>query len=320
MNYEMSFIIPVYNKKVEQLSECIDSIIGIKKHSFEIIIIDDGSIKSNSKEYQKLISNKTNIKYFYQNNKGVSCARNLGITKAVGKYIFFVDADDRVNTKTFDTINLKGNTSSMIIFNVEKIDLVNHHKKIYGLDKTNKLTQKSLLLQMLKDGVLNWVYAKFYLREWLIDNKLVFDSSRQVGEDLDFVYRAIKKAETIDYNKEIIYFYLFTPDTGIKRIIEYPSENLRDILCIYKLRDGILKEVNPSNKREYKKVIQEKAIDGFFAIYKITELRNIKNANNVESVLKSCIFSLGNISKIDIKSKIKLSIMKHGFLKILNIF
>ena len=91
----LSIIIPIYNAE-EYLEECLESVINqeVPFDEYEIICIDDGSTdNSNSilEKYNKIIDNLT---VFYQNNNGVSSARNKGIKLAKGDYIWFVDADD----------------------------------------------------------------------------------------------------------------------------------------------------------------------------------------------------------------------------------
>lgn len=98
LNFEgllLSIVIPVYNREAF-IEECLNSIINqpVDKSLYEIICIDDGS-KDNSlsilKSYQEKYSN---IKVFSQENQGASSARNHGIDKATGKYIWFIDSDD----------------------------------------------------------------------------------------------------------------------------------------------------------------------------------------------------------------------------------
>lgn len=90
----ISVVIPFYNEEY-YFDDCIYSVLNQTYQNLEIIIIDDGSDK---KFYEKLYSlsekypNK--IKLFHKQNGGVSSARNLGINKATGKYISFLDADD----------------------------------------------------------------------------------------------------------------------------------------------------------------------------------------------------------------------------------
>ena len=90
----VSVIIPFYNEE-DYFDDCIDSVLNQTYQNLEIIIVNDGSEK---KFYEKLnvlqqkYPNKINL--FHKKNGGVSSARNLGIQKATGKYISFLDADD----------------------------------------------------------------------------------------------------------------------------------------------------------------------------------------------------------------------------------
>jgi len=86
-----SVVIPTYNS-YKKLLRAIDSIANQSFSDFEIIIIDDGSQDETQIKIQALLSEK--IHYFYKKNGGPASARNLGITKAKGEYICFLDADD----------------------------------------------------------------------------------------------------------------------------------------------------------------------------------------------------------------------------------
>ena len=90
----LSCIVPIYNSE-KYLSKCLDSLTNQTMKNYEVILVDDGSTDNSKKivdEYIKLYPDK--FKYFYQKNMGQASARNLGLKKAEGEYIFFVDSDD----------------------------------------------------------------------------------------------------------------------------------------------------------------------------------------------------------------------------------
>lgn len=95
----VSFIIPAYNAE-KTIESCIESIISYKGEELEVLIIENGSSDMTTEISQKLENRDARIK-LYHSEKGVSNARNLGIQKATGKWIVFVDADDRVRTDQF---------------------------------------------------------------------------------------------------------------------------------------------------------------------------------------------------------------------------
>lgn len=91
----ISFIIPAYNLPTNLLKECIDSILSLSLSSEEreIIVVDDGSDVSPINELADIAND---IIYIRQANKGLSYARNTGIRLATGRYIQFVDGDDKL--------------------------------------------------------------------------------------------------------------------------------------------------------------------------------------------------------------------------------
>ena len=89
-NYSISVVIPAYNA-AEHISRTIYSVAGQTFPAKEIIVIDDGSTDSTS-EVVKSFGEK--VQYIYQQNAGVSAARNAGIEAATSEWIAFLDADD----------------------------------------------------------------------------------------------------------------------------------------------------------------------------------------------------------------------------------
>ena len=86
----ISVVIPAYNC-APYVGQAVESVLNQTYSSFEIIVIDDGS-QDNTREALQPYSQQ--IRYIYQNNQGVSVARNHGIQLARGKFIAFLDADD----------------------------------------------------------------------------------------------------------------------------------------------------------------------------------------------------------------------------------
>ena len=92
---KVSVLIATFNC-AKYIAEAIDSVLDQTYTDYEIIIVDDGSTddtKSIIKTY--LDKNADKIKYYYQENQGLACARNVAIKYSKGKYIAFLDADDK---------------------------------------------------------------------------------------------------------------------------------------------------------------------------------------------------------------------------------
>lgn len=89
----VSVIIPVYNVE-KYLTRCLESVIAQTYSNLEIILVDDGSTDNSGKVCDKYQENDSRIKIIHKINGGQSDARNVGIDKACGEYIAFVDSDD----------------------------------------------------------------------------------------------------------------------------------------------------------------------------------------------------------------------------------
>ena len=89
---EVSVIIPTYNY-ARYINQAIKSVLSQSFHDLEIIIVDDGSTDGTKDVVSTFKDSR--ITYIYQNNRGISSARNIGIGFSSGEYIGFLDADDR---------------------------------------------------------------------------------------------------------------------------------------------------------------------------------------------------------------------------------
>ncbi len=89
---KLSIILCVYNTKIEYVEQCLDSVFSSTAKDFEVIFVDDGS----DVDYSS-VCEKHPIKYLKTENRGLLRARLLGIEAACGKYVAFVDSDDRIS-------------------------------------------------------------------------------------------------------------------------------------------------------------------------------------------------------------------------------
>lgn len=93
MSELISVIMPVYNVEA-YLAEAIESVLGQSYSNFEFIIVDDGSTDSSFSICQKYSTMDVRIALYQKKNGGLSSARNHGIARAHGAYLFFIDSDD----------------------------------------------------------------------------------------------------------------------------------------------------------------------------------------------------------------------------------
>lgn len=100
---KISVIIPVYNTPNE-LSRCLESIIGQTYHNLEIICIDDGSTDGSEQIVDKYADLDKRIRAIHKTNGGESSARNAGLEMATGQYIAFCDCDDWLDLDMYEVL------------------------------------------------------------------------------------------------------------------------------------------------------------------------------------------------------------------------
>ena len=108
---KVSIVIPVYNK-AEYISNCLESLLQQDFDDFEIIVVDDGSTDDSGRICDEKAAQNSRIRVIHTENGGVTAARRKGVEQAVGEYIMFVDADDRLLpdaiTKLYNAITESG--------------------------------------------------------------------------------------------------------------------------------------------------------------------------------------------------------------------
>lgn len=97
----VSVILPCYNYGLF-LREALDSLLGQTYTSWECIIIDDGSVDDTREVVNEYVILDGRFKYFHQQNQGLSAARNKGLECATGRYIQFIDADDKIQSEKLE--------------------------------------------------------------------------------------------------------------------------------------------------------------------------------------------------------------------------
>lgn len=178
--YQITIITPVFN----QQNCLINYIMNIKKQTYgfkniQVILINDGSTDNSGAICDKLSKKYKNIIYIKQQNKGVSAARNAGLRKASGKYIFFVDADDVISknttadcVKVFDKI-------------YDQVDLLTYPIETYY---KGRLLKPHFRYQYLKENGNYDLCANAFIGQTTMNIvvKNLFDKNAFFDEDLEF--------------------------------------------------------------------------------------------------------------------------------------
>ena len=208
-----SVIIPVYNVE-KYINRCLKSIISQNYDDLEIIVIDNGSTDSSGSICDTYATEYSNITVYHIESHGVGSARNFGLSKARGEFIYFVDSDDYLVGNLFADFDDKlASNLDLIVFsyyNSFEEDLTEKQRTLkslpfngnYDKDGFIKIFQDLFLSDMLYT-----VWNKIYRREFLLENKLSFEQY-ELGEDVRFNLEVYRKVNKLYLSQDSYYVYV----------------------------------------------------------------------------------------------------------------
>jgi len=209
---ELSIIIPIYNAEA-YLRECLDSIYALKINK-EVILVNDGSQDHSfdiMKEYQKQFPEETII--VNQENQGVSATRNRGLEIARGRYIYFMDSDDFIDTKGYQLFfkEIKDSNVDILLGNGFFYRKYQTREKLLEKDEDytiqNTMLGTELLYKMYDvNGYKDYVCIRIYRKQYLTENNFSFHEGITY-EDMIFSFETLWKAKNVKYVPNYFYYY-----------------------------------------------------------------------------------------------------------------
>ena len=229
----ISIIVPVYNVEKE-LNRCVDSLLEQTYKNIEIILVDDGSTDSCPQICDDYLEKDSRIRVIHKVNGGLSDARNVGLEKANGNYVMYVDSDDYLELDACE--RLYGAMEEQVDFVAGVIREVNGDKVIYqnhsNLEENKIYSSKEFIIKSIQAN--EW-YApavlNLYKREFLISNNLFY----KVGynfEDQEMLPRLCLAANKIVYINYPFYNYIIREGSITTSVVSEKKRN--DALCIWK--------------------------------------------------------------------------------------
>jgi len=228
MSPEVSIIIPTYNRE-KLLTRAINSVLTQTFKNFELIVIDDASVDNTEKILKEFQKKDKRIKYFKNSqNKGVSESRNIGMRMARGKYIAFLDSDDKWLPRKLERQLqfIKDKNVKLVTCWAYINDEIRKKKYVYKVPY-----YKNPLPKILKENYILSSPSSIILKREIIDKVGFFDSLIKFGEDWDYWIRVIKVGYNFFVLKEpLIEYYLW--EKGATETLNFlrKAEDLNRIL------------------------------------------------------------------------------------------
>ena len=230
----VSVIVPVYNLE-KYIEKCISSILSQTYRDIELIIVNDGSTDKTEeicKRYQ--VKNK-NIVYVSKKNQGQGVARMVGLTKAKGEYVLFVDGDDWLEGDAVENMFLasQNGLADVVVGDMYYVYCEGEeYRKIYSKIRCEdgKLIPKNEYVEKI-NRFRTFTCGKMFRRAFLEEKE--FKQELTMYEDLATIPLLIAKASFIKYVNKPVYNYLRNRSSSNVNNIEKVKDLQKAIECLY---------------------------------------------------------------------------------------
>lgn len=204
----VSVILTAHNKG-KFLKEAIDSVLNQSWNEIELIIIDDNSIDNTSDIINQLHDER--IKYYRVTFNNASKARNFGISKAVGKYIQFLDGDDFLDINKIEYQLKDGNNDPGTLLVTSTYYFYDGHSEMYELD-TEFLRYSSNPYKFIFNLYTAIGHGMVQPGAWLVSRQLIntsgfWNESLTVDDDGEYFCRVILNSKKIIHTDIPLNFY-----------------------------------------------------------------------------------------------------------------
>lgn len=266
----ISIVMPVYNV-APYLKECIESVLNQTYQNFELIIINDGSTDDSLSVIKEMfpIEYPSNIKVIQTENNGLAAARNLGIKKAIGEYLFFLDSDDFLETEFLEEIthHIINQKCDVIIFNYRSVSESGNKQQGQHSEYTSGIfTSEKLMINYLEGNIQNYAWSYVATKNLYQKNNIIFPANKAY-EDIPVFPKILYFAEKIQVIRDVLYNYRqreqsITKEKRTQKTIKYLSDYLSNVEYN---RKWMLQHLNPN----YKINVYKYCINHYFQILMI---------------------------------------------------
>ena len=228
---KISVIIPVYNGE-KYVAECLDGMMRQTHKDLELIVVNDGSTDCSleiAKQYPgvRIIS--------FEENRGLSAARNAGMDAATGAYIHFMDVDDVINEEFYERLAEAAGTNDADAACCGMIHEPKPHRTTL-FDEQRVLTEPREKFRVTKAGVWSYVWRYLFRAGFLRECGLRFEEGRMV-EDMPFTVPAVYFANKVVLTPGAVYTYMLREGSIMQtRSREHLRRRRRDLRHAKELR------------------------------------------------------------------------------------
>lgn len=226
MNPLISVIVPVYNA-VNTINRCIESIQRQSYNNFELILINDGSTDDSLNLCLDYANMDSRIKVFDKNNGGPSAARNMGIDKASGNLIIFVDSDDYLESTFIENLFFEAEAADLVIAGIVKVKKGQKDTAFHFPNKLVDVKEKKIYLEDYPLSDYGYPFSKLFKKDILDRHHIRFIEDVHMFEDVLFLFEYLKFCDKIKFNDKSLYNYVIAEGESLStKVNSFESEYL----------------------------------------------------------------------------------------------
>lgn len=229
--HTLSIIVPVYNAE-RYLNRCVASILSQSRTDFELILVDDGSTDISGALCDEFAAQHSNVIAIHQRNRGVSAARNAGISYASGKYISFVDSDDWIDTNIYNEPLRqmeKNDAIDICVCGMVKNYTDGSEADICPRQEARVFSRENAVEELFRWNYFRWELCGKIYRRTLFDN-FRLDEQIHFGEDLDANWELFHRAQYVFYSSEYQYHYFENEESATHLYKSYMLDDSLELL------------------------------------------------------------------------------------------
>ena len=272
---KISVIIPCYNV-ASYIERTVNSILSQNFNGIELILINDGSTDNTLHKLYSMASKESRIVVINQKNRGVSSARNVGLAKAQGDWILFVDGDDWIESEVlsnFSSLDLSSIDILIFGFILHKP----HGKNILYMPPSD--TRNIFISYVLGHRLI--IPCMFFRRSLIVENGLHFDEQTYYGEDKEFMMKALLLSRGVLNIQKVEYHYDMTRTNSATNQSIYNERQLTLLFAI----DRIVNFVDQHGSVEEKEAIAvHNAINTLYVYKRYLRLATFEQRKKYDSM------------------------------------
>lgn len=304
---QISIIVPVYNIE-DYIGRCIESVLNQSFPYFELILVNDGSTDNSGNICDSYALQDDRVIVFHKKNGGVSSARNLGIRKARGQYVAFIDGDDWIKSDYLEQLytSIVTNDCDICICGGNEIDEQMNELRVCTYQTVEKIEWNDKRLY-------DWPFFTYVIHRMLIKKELlkeiVFNESLANGEDVLFITELFLQAVNGVLFLPYVGYSYYIRSTGANQHKTYSKKKFSAIIA-YENRLEIMRmsglKMDPGWYSSF--VLEVYWLYGFI-VYN-SEYYDKEHANILFSYLKK-YHAYSDVLGKGIKFKLKYWLMEH---------